>query len=152
MKKLLTIAITFSLIFGIFVGVGKEKVSAAPAQDLISVRIAGFSVDGTKWETIGVKQSKAETPVTTTDTLYIRVLFTGYPLTYLAYSNDVNLSHKKVINYQTTPVVDSNKIVTGFVYYFKVESRDLPSISITIKGINQLGQIVNGNTVSFDRE
>lgn len=144
MKKIQSI-LALAVLFVALACLGTDKVSAGSAPDLTKVTITAISGDGSTWESIGVNQSKATNPITS-DTLYLKVRFTGYPQTYLAYSGGTNISSTK---YSSVPVV-SGGIVVGWDYYIKTSISNLTENSITIVGINQLGKFVYGNTVSFD--
>ncbi|SOC25340.1 uncharacterized protein DUF4879 [Ureibacillus xyleni] len=146
MKKILSI-LSVVVLFISLAFLGTDKASAGPAPNLTKVTITAISGDGSTWESIGVNQVKANNPITS-DTVYLKVRFTGYPQTYLAYSNGVNISSTK---YSTVPVV-SGGIVVGWDYYIKTDLSNLTANSITIVGIDQLGKFVYGNTINFDVE
>lgn len=130
-----------------------NSVSAASAPRLTEVRVVAITSDGNDfvWENIASNQLKANNPLEG-ETLYLKVLFMGYPKTFLASSGGENL-YPHVTKYDSVALEDRRtRIAYGFYYYLKVPMESLPYNNIRITGIDHmLGTQILANPISFDK-
>ncbi|WP_121641020.1 MULTISPECIES: DUF4879 domain-containing protein [Virgibacillus] len=151
MKKISALVLVLSfVIMPIFMD---GSADAAPAPRLTKVRIVAVTSDGNDyvWENIAPNQLKAEKPLKG-EMLHLKVLFMGYPKTYLARSGGVNIyPHMK--RYDTDYIEGRDRLIYGYYYYLKVPMSKLPTNSVRITGIDHLlGTQVLANPIRFDRE
>ena len=130
----------------------KDSASAATAPRLTKVRVVAITSDGNNfvWENIPANSLKASNPLKG-DTLYLKVLFMGYPNGYLASSGGVNI-YPHVTRYDTDYIEGPDRLVYGFYYYLKVPMDKLPVNTVNITGIDHLlHNQVSAMPISFDR-
>ncbi|MFP7170890.1 DUF4879 domain-containing protein [Terribacillus sp. 7520-G] len=151
MKKIIALFLLISLVVApLFF---KDSASAATAPRLTEVRVVAITSDGNDfvWENIPSNSLKASKPLKG-DTLYLKVLFMGYPKGYLINSGGVNI-YPSTTRYDTDYIVGRDRIVKGYYYYLKIPMDKLPTNTVNITGLDHLlGTPISAMPISFDRE